>query len=263
MTGAVLYQPRGAVGALHPVAAMAAQGQRRVTAAIEEQHCLLAASQCLPHGLDQWRSQEASAVRRGLPQIDQLDFRQSCAAMPAGQAQVLVSPGLDVHDCLQAGRCRDQHRRARAQPSADDGHVAGIVDDAVLLLERGLMLLIHHHQAEVGKRQEQGRTGADNHGRRALRDGLAGDLAGAWRQIGMPHRGGDAETALKPLGPLRRQGDFGQHHERLTTGAQTCGDGLQVDLGLTRAGDTVQQRDRKPTARDGRPQHAGSPGLLG
>src|ERR1700759_1248930 len=39
--GTVLDQPGGAVGALHPVAAMAAQRQRRIAAAVEEQHRLL------------------------------------------------------------------------------------------------------------------------------------------------------------------------------------------------------------------------------
>ena len=50
--GAVLDQPGGAIGALHAVAATAAQRQGGVAAAVEEQHRLLPTFQRLPNGLD-------------------------------------------------------------------------------------------------------------------------------------------------------------------------------------------------------------------
>ena len=84
-----------------------------------------------------------------------------------GRVMPAVAAGLDVGQRLQAGRGGDQHRRRRAEARAHHGHVAGVVDDALLLLERGLVLLVDDDQAEVGERQEQRGAGADHDRRRA------------------------------------------------------------------------------------------------
>ena len=132
---------------------------------------------------------------------------------------------------------------ACAEAGADHRHVAGVVDDAFLLLEGGLVLLVDDDQAEVGERQEQRGAGADNHGRGAVGDGAPGGAAGARGQVGVPDGGGDAEAALEALQPLGGEGDFRQQHQRLAALAEAFGDGFQVDLGLAGAGDAVEQGD--------------------
>ena len=53
----------------------------------------------------------------------------------------------------------------RAQPRADHRHVASVVDDAVLLLERGLVLLIHHDQSQSLDRRKHRRPRPHNNPR--------------------------------------------------------------------------------------------------
>ena len=64
LAGAVLDEPGRTVRALHAVAARAAEGQRCVAAAVEEQHGLLAARQGVLHGIDERLGQEAPTLGR-------------------------------------------------------------------------------------------------------------------------------------------------------------------------------------------------------
>ena len=64
----------------------------------------------------------------------------------------------------------------------------------------------------------------------------------------MPQRRRDAEAALEALQPLRGQRDLRQQHQRLPARRAGCGDRLEIDLGLARAGDAVEQRDAEKRA---------------
>src|SRR3546814_4342065 len=59
----------------------------------------------------------------------------------------LVAPGLHVVEALQRRRCGHQHRRNAAELRAHHRHVAGMVGDAVLLLEGALVLLVDDDDA--------------------------------------------------------------------------------------------------------------------
>ena len=65
----------------------AAQRQRRVAPAVEEQHRLLAARERLLHRLDQRRREEPAALRRRLAQVDRRDLGQR-APRHGGSASV-------------------------------------------------------------------------------------------------------------------------------------------------------------------------------
>ena len=80
--GAMLDQPRGAIGALHAMAAVPAQRQRGVAATVEEQHRLLTARQCLGHRGDQWGSQEMAALRGCFPHVDRRNRWHRGATVP-------------------------------------------------------------------------------------------------------------------------------------------------------------------------------------
>ena len=79
------------------------------------------------------------------------------AAPPWREARVRrrVAAGFGIDHGLQARSRRDQDDRRRFHPRPDHRHVAGVVDDALLLLEGGFMLFIDHDEAEIGKGQEQ------------------------------------------------------------------------------------------------------------
>ena len=68
---AMLDQPCGAVRALEAVAASAAQGQRRVAAAIEEQQRLLTGLECRGELTDQRWRQKTRALETCAAQIDE------------------------------------------------------------------------------------------------------------------------------------------------------------------------------------------------
>ena len=82
-----------------------------------------------------------------LPQVERGDLRQDGANVAGVQRQMAVATALDVGERFQAGRGGHQHGWGGRQPGAHHGHVAGMVDHALLLLERGFVLLIHHDQA--------------------------------------------------------------------------------------------------------------------
>jgi hypothetical protein len=115
------------------------------------------------------------------------------------------------------------------------------------------VLLVDDDQAEVGKRQEERRTRADDDARPRRRRSPR-------QPCRVPHRAGVSfgmpdSPARRRSGGLKRsshcrgQGDFRQQHQRLAPCRQGRGDRLEIDLGLARAGDAVEQRRaRKPAA---------------
>ena len=118
--------------------------------------------------------------------------------------QRAVAAGGDVRHAFERRRRRGQHDRRADQARAHHRHVARVVADALFLLERGVVLLVDHDQAEVGERQEQRRARADHDADAALGDrppGLAPLEAG---QAGMPRRRRAAEAVLEALAATAR-----------------------------------------------------------
>ena len=159
---AVVDQPGVAVRAGEAEAALPAERQRRVAAAVEEQQRLLAA---LERGLDrlgQPRRDEASARRTLGAQIDRLDGGQMLAAEALRQVQAGVAAAPRVDFGLDRGRRRRQHDRDVGAARAHHRHVAGVVAHAVLLLVGGVVLLVDDDEPEIGIGQEQRRARADH-----------------------------------------------------------------------------------------------------
>ena len=119
--------------------------------------------------------------------------------------------------------------------------VAGVILDAVLLLEAGLVRLVDDDQAEVRIGQEQGRAGADHDLRLAAGDRPPGAAALRRAEVRMPGDRLAAEARLEALEERLGQRDLGKQHERLPALPERLGDRLEIDLGLARAGDAVEQ----------------------
>ena len=88
---AVIDQPGIAIRGRQAMAAGAAEHQRRVAAAVKEQHRLLARSSAVST-LGQPRRDEAAAGRRWRAQVDRLDMRHVLAAEPRRQLHALIAP---------------------------------------------------------------------------------------------------------------------------------------------------------------------------
>ena len=63
-----------------------------------------------------------------------------------------------------------------------------------------------------------------------------------------------AEAALEPVHELACERDFRQHDHDLPALFECARDGLEIDFGLARTGDAVEQRYREVPAVDRRPQ---------
>src|SRR6185295_4317251 len=108
---AVIDQPRVAVRAIEPEAAGAAERERRIAAAIQEQQRLLAA---LQRGLDdagKTRRDEATARRAFALEVDRLDRRLARTAETLRERKFPVAAAPRIHDGLDR-RCRGrEHNR--------------------------------------------------------------------------------------------------------------------------------------------------------
>ena len=231
------------MAAFDPVPAGAAERERRIAPPVEEQQRLLAGLQRAPeHRRLQRRGEPLPARGRAAAQVDQRHLRQRRPPVALREPEPAVAPGIGVLLAFERRRGGGEHDRHVLQPGAQHRHVAGVVGDAVLLLEGGLMLLVHHDGAEFGEGQEQRRTRADHHPRPALRHRppAAAPLAG--RQVRVPGERPRAEPRLEALHPLRRQRDLRQQDERLPAAPERGRDRLEIDLRLARPRDALQQR---------------------
>src|ERR1700688_4839943 len=108
---AMIDQPGVADGAGKAMPAGAAQGQRRVAAAVEEQQRLLAPLDRKADLFGQPRRDEMAARRSFAPQIDRLDMRHVLAAEPRRQHDALIAALARIDLALDRRRCRSEHDR--------------------------------------------------------------------------------------------------------------------------------------------------------
>ena len=187
-----------------------------------------------------------------LAQIDGLDLRHVLAAEPRRQRHALIAPLAGVHLGLHRRRRRGQHDRDLGDRGPHHRHVAGVIMRAVLLLVGLVVLLIDDHQAELGIGQKQRRARPHHH--RRLAAGNRRAIAGARprRQLGMPFQRARAEAGGEAVEKLPGQRDLRHQDQDLLAALQHFGDRLEIDFGLARSGDAVEQRHLKPAGRRAR-----------
>ena len=149
---------------------------------------------------------------------------------------------------LDGRRRRAEDHRGTREPAELQRRVAGLEPGRPVALVGRVVLLVHHDQADVRQRREQGRPRPDDEVRLAGADPapLVGALPVA--QGGVHDGDPDREVRPQPVHDGRGQGDLGDEQERGPAGSQGGGDGLHVDRGLAAAGDPVEQ-DRRWIAR--------------
>ncbi len=243
------------------MAAMPAQRQGSIAAAIEEQHRLLAGLERGREGRHQRRREEALTLRPRAPHVDDAYLRQPRHAVPRRQMEMAIAAALDIDHGFERRRRRHQDDRNFRDRGAHHRHVARLIDHAVFLLERGVLLLVDDDEAEIGEGQEQRRARADHHARGSLGDRAPGIAPRRAAEIGMPFDRRRAETVGKAREPLRRERDLRQQHQHLAAAFERGGDGGEIDLGLARAGDAIEQRDGVTTGGDGGGKRGGGLGL--
>src|SRR5689334_25144114 len=101
------------------------------------------------------------------------------------ETNMTVAPALGIDQAFERGRRRGEDDREFAERAIDDGHVAGMIGYAVLLLIGALMLFIDNDEAKLGPGQEQGRTCPDDDLRCSFGHRAPGPLALTRAHAGM------------------------------------------------------------------------------
>ena len=131
---------------------------------------------------------------------------------------------------------------------------------AVFLLVRLFVLFIDHDEAELVERKEQSRARADDDAR-FRRWHTAHRCAARFRGRSECHSAGrQAETLREAVEKLAGKRDLGQQDQGLAPAPHALGDSFEINLGLARPGDAVEERNRVILVGDGAPQGVG--GLL-
>ena len=110
-----------------------------------------------------------------------------------------------------------------------------------MLLERGVVLLVHHDHPQVAQRREHRRAGADDDAGLAAGRAAPGGQPLAVGELRMQRRDGHAEALAEARHQLRGQADLRAQHQRGLAAGQHLVDQPQVNLGLAAAGHAVQQ----------------------
>ena len=181
----------------------------------------------------------------------------------SGRCSARVAPAPRVDLGLDRRRRRREHDRDFRLARAHHRHVARVVAHAVLLLVGGVVLLIDDDQAEIGVGQKQRRARADHDRHLALGDRRPGARALARRRSRECHSAG--RTPKRSAKRSRNCAVSAISGIRISTclpAPDRLGHRLEIDLGLARAGDAVDQRRPKtPPLRRRRAQRIGGGAL--
>ena len=168
-----------------------------------------------------------------------------CPPKRSGEREPPIAAAPRIDFGLDRRRRRRQHDRDVVDVRAHHRHVARMIVHAVFLLVGGVVLLIDHDQAEIGIWQKQRRARADHDVHFAGRDRASRCARACARELGVPFGRADAEACCEAIEELRRERDLGHQDQRLAALPDRLGDRLEIDLGLARAGDAVEQRRRR------------------
>ena len=258
----MLDHPGGAIGAVNPVAAGPAQGQRRKAAPVEEQQRLLAALEILLQRLDESRRQPVAARRHILREIQRLDIGHRRAPKTRRQLEQFIIALLDLVLALDRRCGRRQDHRDLFVQSAHHRDIAGVIAHPVFLLEAGLVRLVDDDQAKSGIRQEQGGARPDDHFRATFRERPPVLLALGLFHAAVPGQRFGSEPHLETVEKWLGQRDFGQQHQHLLVLPERFGNRLEIDLGLARSGHAVEQKGLELGCLYGLDQHVTDPVLI-
>ncbi len=237
-------QARIAFAAGGDPAARRAQQRRCVAAAIEEhQHLPVAGEVALDREHCRRGDPGLHRVRAQVNEADQWRLRLRGAPL---QAQAGVASRHHVLQRLERWGGAAEHHRNAGMSCAHDGQVARrVAQRSLVLLEGGIVFLVHHDQPELRHRREHRRARAEHQACLATEGAAPGEEALVVGEPRMQHRHRGIEALAEARQQLRRECDLGHQHQRPPPRGQYPFDEPQVDLGLAAAGDAVQHEGAK------------------
>ena len=206
----VLHHTRVAMIATDLMPTGSADRHRRIAPAVDKQKRLLAFFQTRAHfGLQRW----GNPLRRWeilVAHVDGAHIGQDRWPKPRSQLDPIIFTCVRVCPTLKAWRCRCQHNPRAAEACAQNRHIAGVIEHAVILLVRGVMLFIDDDQSEVLIRQKQRRARTDNDLRAALPNHPPDAPTLGHGHARMPFSWLGPKPRLNACQKFRRKGDFWQ-----------------------------------------------------
>jgi hypothetical protein len=173
----------------------------------------------------------------GIAHVDDLDRRQPRAVDALGQSQAPQRV-----DGLGTRRRAAGHEHCPGLGGAALSHAAGVVARVAFVLVGGIVLLVDDDEPEVADRREDRRARTDAHARLPRPQPRPLVVALASRELGVQDGDGVPEARDESRDDLRRQSDLRHEDDHAAPARQRRRRGLEVDLGLARAGDAVQEQ---------------------
>ena len=230
------------------MAATAAKHRRRIAAPIEQHQHLLATLEPLLDGLGQGGRDElvAPVLLKLGTHVHDVDLRQGTVQNAGGQLPVL--PALLFYRSmigLQLGRGAAQHHHRSFELSPLQGAVAPLIARRFLLFIGTVMLLVDDDHPQVAQRREYCRPSSHRH--------LTVPIADLFPLVEPLALG---ESAVQDGHPVTKPGtestcdlgseaNLGHHHQGPALLLQHRFDNVEIDLGLARTGDSMQQQGGK------------------
>ena len=146
---AVFNHPRGAIGALKTVAAVAAERERGKTAPIEEEQALFALRKRFAHCGNERRCQPSPAFGRILRQVERDNLRHFGHAVTPRQLEFAVTAKRHLLARFNRGCCCRKHNRHAFKARAHYRDIARVIANALFLLKAGFVRLINDDQPQI------------------------------------------------------------------------------------------------------------------
>src|SRR5215831_49320 len=242
-------EPRAAAGTPGPPAAGDTEERRRKSTAIDEDERLLASRQSRVDcgdqlGRDPLRRRAASVRHERDGRLPGTRHRAK------RKREAAVASSLDVHQAFKRGGGTSEHDRNRALLCPPDRDVTAVIPNTVLLLVRRIVLLIDDDEREPRQRGEYRKPRSENQigiaggGEKPVASANAGRKSAVQR-----HRAPSGNRRGNTLLELRRQIDLRHEDQHLAATRDALRGSGEIDLGLSAAGDALEQERRESTPR--------------
>ena len=150
-----------------------------------------------------------------------------------------AGPG-QIHTLYRRGG-RTQHQQRAALGTAVFCHVPRMIFGNILRLVGRFLLFIQNHQAQILQGREDCGAGTDGHPGFSGTQTLPFVVALPRPQRRVEYRDRISELCGETAQQLGGQGNFGHQYDRGTAPVQDLPDEANIDLGLSAAGDPIQQ----------------------
>jgi hypothetical protein len=210
----------------------------REAAAIEKHQHLAVSLQVLIDNGGEWLAYAVD--HRSAAQVYEPEIRWPGAARAFGKLNACVIASEAMLQQLKRWRRGTQYHRDIVMLGAGDSEIASRVTQALLLLERMIVLFVHDNQAEIWHRRKYSGTSTDDELRASGACTTPGSQSICITKTGVQHGWSDAKARLQTGDELWCEADLRHENEYLLASVDDVSHELQIDFRFTTACDAVE-----------------------